>query len=59
MTNAKKVYNQTRLRNLKRASLKYKESQLQLQIKEGVDEKTITQTMKDISQLKSEIENLK
>lgn len=59
MTNAKKVYNQTRLRNLKRASLKYHEAQLQLQIKEGVDEKTIAQTMKDISQLKSEIENLK
>ena len=59
MTNAKKVYNQTRLRNLKRASLKYKEKQLELQIREGVDEKTITQTRKDISQLKSEIENLK
>ena len=30
-----------------------------MQIREGVDEKTIVQTMKDISQLKSEIENLK
>ena len=30
-----------------------------MQIREGVDEKTIAQTMKDISQLKSEIENLK
>ena len=30
-----------------------------MQIREGVDEKTITQTRKDISQLKSEIKNLK
>jgi len=59
LTNAKKVYNQTRLRNLKRASLKYKEKQLEQQIREGIDEKTITQTRKDISNLKHEIKNFK
>jgi len=53
--NAKRVYNETRLRNLKRAKLKYKESELQLAAKKGADEKTIMQIQKDISTLKSEL----
>ena len=59
LTNVKKVYNQTRLRNLKRAKLKMLESQLQYQNKQGADEHTIHQTMKDIHQVKSEIQKLK
>ena len=55
MTNPKRVYNQTRLRNLKRAKLKFKESELQLATKNGADEKTINQIMKDISMLKTEL----
>lgn len=59
MTNKKSVDNVNRLRNLKRASLKFKESQLQLQIKQGIDDKTVAQTMTDISNLKAEIQKLK
>lgn len=58
LVNGKCVDNVNRLRNLKVASLKFKEAQLELQIHEGVDEKTITQTMKDISNLKAEIQKL-
>ena len=55
MPNPKKVYNETRLRNLKRAKLKFKESELQLQQKQGADDKTIMQTMKEIQTIKSEL----
>ena len=55
---AKKTYNKTRLRNLKRAKLKQRETELQLQIKNKTDDKIITQTMNDISKLKIEIKNL-
>ena len=51
-------YNRERLKLLKRAKLKQLESQLQLQKKKGYDNKTIHQTMKDISHVKSEIQNL-
>ena len=56
---AKTVYNQTRLRNLKRAKLKQLECQLQLQKKNGADNKVILQTMKDIQLVRSELANLK
>lgn len=59
LTNRKSVDNVNRLRNLKLASLKFKESQLQLQIKNGIDDKTVAQTMTDISNLKAEIQKLK
>lgn len=58
MDKAKKTYNKTRLRNLKRAKLKQRETELQLQIKNKTDDKIITQTMNDISKLKIEIKNL-
>ncbi len=53
--NAKKIYNETRLRNIKRAKLKQKEAELQLYVNKGYDTKTIHQTMKDIEKLKLEI----
>ena len=59
LVNRKCVDNVNRLRNLKIASLKFKESQLQLQIKQGIDDKTVAQTMTDISNLKAEIQKLK
>ena len=58
MKDSKTVYNETRLRNLKRASLKFKEKQLELQIKKGYDDKIINQTRKEIQLLQSEIKNL-
>ena len=54
----KKEYNRERLRKLKLASLKYKESMLNYQIRKGYDDKTITQTMREISHIKSELQNL-
>ena len=57
MTNAKKVFNQTRLRNLKRASLKSKEQQLQQYSKDG-NTKMVNQTMKEIQQVKKELAEL-
>lgn len=55
LSNPKKVYNEIRLRNLKRAKLKFKESQLQLQQKQGAGSKVIMQTMKEIQTIKSEL----
>ena len=55
MDNARKIYNETHLRNLKRAKLKYLESTLQLQQKQGADSQTIHQTMKDIQKVKKEL----
>lgn len=43
---------------LKRASLIFKEEMLQRQIREGQSDKMIVQTMREISQVKSEIKNL-
>jgi hypothetical protein len=54
----KDVYTRTRIRNIKRAKLKQKECELQLQKKQGADEKTILQTMKEIQQVKQDIKNL-
>ena len=54
----KKEYNKERLRKLKLASLKYKESMLNYQIKHGYDDKMISQTMREISHIKSELNNL-
>jgi len=51
-------YNRERLKLLKVARLKMLESQLQFQKKKGYDNKKIHQTMKDISHVKSEIQNL-
>ena len=53
-----KVYNRTRLRNLKRAKLKQKEAELTLYTQKGYDEKTIHTIMKDIHNLKKEISSL-
>ena len=55
MNPTKKEYNQRQLRKLKLASLKYKESMLTYQIKQGYDNKTIKQTMSDIQKLKTEL----
>lgn len=55
----RKEYNRERLKLLKRAKLKQLESQLQYQKRKGYDSKTVHQTMKDISYVKSEIQNLK
>lgn len=53
------TFTRVRLRNLKRAKLKQLECQLELQNKNNADSKTIHQTMKDISKVKSEIQSLK
>ena len=58
MTYRKKRDNQERLKLLKIGRLKMYESKLQLQIKNHESDKTILQTMKEISQVKSEIQNL-
>jgi len=58
LNHRKKQYNKERLLKLKVASLKYKESMLNYQIKKGYDNKMIQQTMKEISLIKSEINNL-
>ena len=55
MDKIKYTYNQTRLRNIKRAKLKQKQAELQLYINKGYDNKTITQTMREIEQIKLEI----
>ena len=52
---AKEVYNQIRLKNIKRAKLRQKEAELELQNKKQADPKTIHQTMKDINKLKKEL----
>lgn len=52
-------YNRERLKLLKIAKLKMLESKLQYQNKQGADEHTIHQTMKDIHHVKSEIQKLK
>ena len=52
---AKEVYNQIRLNNIKRAKLRQKETELELLHKKGADPKEIHQTMKDINQLKKEL----
>ena len=56
---AKEVYNNIRLLNLKRAKLRQKESELELQNKNNANPKEIHQTMKDISKLKREIASIK
>jgi len=58
LTYRKKRDNQERLKLLKIGRLKMYESKLQLQIKNHESDKTILQTMKEISQVKSEIQNL-
>ena len=58
MDKAQKVYNETRLRNIRRAKLKFLESKLQLQQKKGADTKEIHQTMKDIQKVKTELGTL-
>ena len=55
MDNAQKIYNETRIRNIKRAKLKFLESKLQLQQKNNDDVSLIHQTMKDINKLQKEL----
>lgn len=55
LKSTEQVYNETRIRNIKRAKLKYLESKLQLQTKQGADQKEIHQTMKDINKLQKEL----
>jgi len=55
LNDEKTVENKERLRRLKLARLKMYESQLQLQKKNGADNKTIHQTMKDISKIRREL----
>ena len=54
----KTAYNETRLRNLKKAKLKQRECELELYINRGYSNKMISQTMRDIEKLKLEIKNL-
>ena len=49
------VYNRVRIKNLKRAKLKQKEKELELQQKNNASVKEIHQTMKEISKLKREL----
>ena len=49
------VYNRVRIKNLKRAKLKQKEKELELQHKNDASQKEIHQTMKDISKLRREL----
>lgn len=55
----KDTFNKVQLRNLKRASLKQKECELDLKIKEGADKETIFTLQKEIKKLKLEIKKLK
>lgn len=55
---SKGVCNNIRLKNIKRAKLRQKEAELDLYINKGYDDKMITQTMKDISKLKVELNQL-
>lgn len=55
---SKEVYNTIRLKNIKRAKLHQKQAELDLYINKGYDDKMITQTMKDISKLKVELNQL-
>ena len=55
MSDPKKVYNETRLRNIKRAKLKYLEATLQLQQKQKAEPQEIHQTMQDISKIRQEL----
>jgi hypothetical protein len=59
MLSANDVYNSIRLLNLKRAKLRQKEAELELQYKNKASSKEIHQTMKDISKLKKEIKSIK
>lgn len=52
---AKEVYNSIRLKNIKRAKLRKKEAELELQHKNKADPKTIHQTMKSIQKLRREL----
>ena len=52
---SKDVYNSIRLKNLKRAKLRQKEVELELYLNKGYPNSMITQTMKDISKLKTEL----
>lgn len=52
---SQEVYNRIRLKNLKRAKLRQKEAELELQNKNNADVKEIHQTMKDINKLKREL----
>lgn len=51
-------YNRERLKLLKQAKIKMLESQLQYQNKQGASDKTIHQTMKDLSRARIELKNL-
>ena len=51
-------YHHERLKLLKRAKIKMLESQLQYQNKQGADDKTIHQTMKDLSHARAELKKL-
>lgn len=55
---SKEVFNNIRLKNLKRAKLRQKEAELELQNKNNADARTVHQTMKDISKLKAELKQL-
>lgn len=58
MVDSKRVYNQTQLRNLKRASIKYKQEQLKLAFKKGESEETISGLTQEINNLKQELKKL-
>jgi len=51
-------YNRERLKLLKTAKIKMLEKQLQYQNKQGTSDKTIHQTMKDLSRARSELKKL-
>ena len=55
---AKEVYNSIRLKNIKRAKLRQKEKELELQCKNNASIKDKHQTMNEINKLKTELSKL-
>lgn len=55
---SKEGYNSIRLKNIKRAKLRQKEAELELYTNKCYPNSMITQTMKDISKLKLELNQL-
>lgn len=58
IVSAKEVYNSIRLKNIKRAKLRQKEKELELQYKNNASIKDKHQTMKEINKLKTELSKL-
>ena len=53
--NVKKAYNETRVRNIKRAKIKQKEAELEYYMKHGYSNKEIIMLQRDINNLRKEL----